>query len=126
MIQPERRMVYVAGAYSGTNVLDIFDNMRRGMSMSARLFKDGFSPFCPWLDYHYLLLLPESSVTMEMFYQYSVDFLGVCDAVFVVNNPRNEKSSGVRNEVELAELKSIPVFTDYDKLLEWASTPVAL
>jgi hypothetical protein len=126
VITPERRKVYCAGAYSADNVLDVFDNMRRGMSVSARLFKDGFSPFCPWLDYHYLLLLPESSVTMDMFYQYSIDFLRTCDALFIVNNPRNEQSNGLHKEIELAESWGLKVFTDYDRLLEWATIPVAL
>lgn len=126
MIQPERRKIYMAGAYSADNVLDVFDNMRIGMSMSARLFRDGFSPFCPWLDYHYLLLLPESSVTMDMFYRYSVDFLRVCDAIFIVKNERNAASVGLQKEIELAALNGMPIFTDYDKLLEWARTPRAL
>jgi hypothetical protein len=71
-------------------------------------------------------MLPEESVTMDMFYQYSMDFLICCDAVFVVDNPRNVNSSGVRNEVEMAELRGIPVFTDHEKLVSWANEPVQL
>jgi|CXWL01.1.fsa_nt_gi hypothetical protein len=126
MITPERRKIYCAGAYSADNVLDVFDNMRRGISVSARLFKDGFSPFCPFLDYHYLLVLPEDSITLEMFYQYSLDYLRCCDAMFIVNNPRNEQSVGVHKEIDLCESWGIKVFTDYDKLLDWARVPVAL
>ena len=126
MIQPERRKIYCAGAYSADNVLDVLENMRIGIATSARLFRAGFSPFSPWLDYHYCLCLPKSELTVDLFYQYSIDFMNVCDAVFVVNNPYNEKSKGLHKEIEIAELRGMPVFTDYDKLLEWASTPVAL
>jgi hypothetical protein len=50
-----RRRVYVAGAYSADNILDIFQNMRIGINTATRLFANGFSPFCPWIDYHYLM-----------------------------------------------------------------------
>ena len=51
--------MYVAGAYSSDNVLGVLDNMRRGMRMSTEIFLAGFSPFCPWLDYQFQLMLLE-------------------------------------------------------------------
>lgn len=126
MIQPERRKIYVAGAIQATELHTGLDNIRIGISVAARMLKDGFSPYTPFLDFQFCLHLPRESYSTELFYQCSADFLRVCDAIFIVNNPRNEQSRGVKEEIEVAALNGMPVFTDYDKLLEWAKTPVAL
>ena len=118
--------MYCAGAYSADNILDIFQNMRIGISTATRLFANGFSPFCPWIDYHYLLSLPKESVEMQMFYRYSLDYLRVCHAMLIVHNPNNEKSEGLAQEIVLAKSWGVKVFEDYDKLIEWGTTPEAL
>ena len=53
--------VYVAGAYSADNVLDVLSNIRRGIRASTEIFLAGYSPFCPWLDYHFQLQLQDNS-----------------------------------------------------------------
>lgn len=114
-----KRVIYVAGAYSGLNVLDVLDNMRIGIDESAYLFKLGFSPFCPWLDFQYCLA--ERGLSIDQFYQYSTDFLKRCDAVLVVDNPRNSDSKGLADEIRIATSEDIPVFVTRQSLLEWAS-----
>lgn len=126
MIQPERRKIYCAGAIAATELHTGLDNIRIGISVSARMLKDGFSPYTPFLDFQFCLHLPRESYSVEDFYRCSADFLRVCDAIFIVHNPRNEQSRGVKEEIEVATLNGMPVFTDYDKLLEWAKTPNAL
>ena len=76
------KRVYVAGAYSADNVLGVLDNMRRGMRLSTEVFVNGFAPFCPWLDYHYTLMLQEGEeISLNDYYQYSLAFLLVSDAL---------------------------------------------
>lgn len=120
MINPNKRKIYVAGAYSGPDVLTVLDNMRIGIQTSADLFRRGFSPFCPWLDHHFCLLIPKEKLTVEMFYQYSMDFLYCCDAVLVTQNPRNELSKGTQKEIANAIAFQIPVFYNLADLLKWS------
>ena len=39
------KRVYVAGAYSGDNVIEILQNIGRGEWYSAQIFKLGYAPF---------------------------------------------------------------------------------
>lgn len=116
------KIVYIAGAYSADNVLDVFDNMRIGMDTAAAVFDAGFSPFCPWLDYHFCLRLPKDRLSIEKFYKYSMDFLKVSDAVLVTPNPKNYKSKGTKHELACAEDLKIPIFHSIGDLLN-ASRP---
>jgi len=102
------------------------DNIRIGISVAARMLKDGFSPYTPFLDFQFCLHLPRESYSIENFYRCSADFLRSCDAIFIVSNPRNAESRGAKEEIEIAARNGMPVFHDYDKLLDWARVPVAL
>ena len=74
------KRIYVAGNYSSTNILQVFENMRLGIKKSTELFSRGYSPFCPWLDYHFCLMKSEDSIfTVENFYNYSLAWLEVSD-----------------------------------------------
>jgi len=108
--------VYVAGAYSAENVIDVFGNMRRGIELSFELLKKGFAPFVPWFDYHFSLT---GEVTLEEYYAYSNAWLLRSDAVLVVDHENSFKSEGVKKEIALANRLNIPVFKDPEKLYEW-------
>ena len=53
------KRVYVMGLYSKTadgefaNVIDLAVNMTLGMKVCAELFRKGYAPFAPWLDFTY-------------------------------------------------------------------------
>ena len=109
------KRVYVAGAYSAGNVIDVLDNMRKGMRLSTEAMLAGFAPFCPWLDYHFQLMLREGeTLSVKDYYEYSLAWLEVSDAVLLV--PGWENSKGTIAEIERAELLGIPVFTDLNLL----------
>ena len=98
----------MAGAYSADNVLTVLDNMNKGMRMATLVLLEGFSPFCPWLDYQFKLMAREGEViTLEDYYRYSMAFLEVCDAVLVV--PGYEKSKGTLAEIARAKELKMPV-----------------
>ena len=111
--------VYVAGAYSADNVLDVFENMRIGIETSTRVFEAGFAPFCPWLDYHFCLCR-KSEIEVEDFYRYSEAWLDVSDAVLVVDNERNVDSKGLIAELTRAKHLGKPIFNSLDRLKDWA------
>lgn len=109
--------VYVAGPYSGDNVLDVLKNIGRGEKACARLFELGFAPFCPWHDKSYVTDNPDGQFSIEQFYDFSIAWLVVSDAVLLL--PGWEKSKGTVAELKVAEELSIPVFYSEDELLLW-------
>ena len=105
--------IYVAGAYSADNVLDVLSNIRRGIRASTEIFLAGYSPFCPWLDYHFQLQLQDNEVlTVKDFYEYSLAWLMVSDIMVVL--PDSENSKGTQAEIAAAKENDIPVMT-YDQ-----------
>lgn len=109
--------MYVAGAYSSDNVLGVLDNMRRGMRMSTEIFLAGFSPFCPWLDYQFQLMLREGEhLTVEDYYRYSMAWLQVADIIFVL--PNSEHSKGTQAEIKRATELQKPIVYNMRALMD--------
>ena len=107
--------VYVAGAYSADNVIDVLENMRRGMREGTRVLLAGFAPFVPWFDFHFQLMLREGeSITIEDYYNYSIAWLEASDALYVIRN--SEKSTGTQAEIKRAEKLRIPIFFSIEAL----------
>jgi len=101
--------IYVAGAYSADNVIDVLGNMRRGIQIAAEILLAGYAPFAPWLDYQFSLTDAGADLTVEDYYRYSLAWLDVSDAVVIV--PESQYSKGVRMEIERAGSLSIPVYS---------------
>ena len=83
----KRLKIYVAGAYSDTNVLRVLKNIGRGQYWAAELFMEGFAPFSPWADRDFIFMNFQEDFKVEDFYEYSMEWLKVSDAVFVVPDP---------------------------------------
>lgn len=112
------KRVYVAGAYSSDNVLGVLDNIRKGMRVSTEILLQGYAPFVPWFDFHFQLMLRENeTLTVKDYYQYSLSWLEVADAVFVLEGWENSK--GTKAEIERATQLDIPVFYDFNQLNSW-------
>ena len=111
------KRIYVAGAYSANNVIDILDNMRKGMRAATILMQKGFSPFCPWLDYQFQLMLREGeSLTVSDYYRYSIDWLVVSDCMVVLDGWKN--STGTMKEIEIANENGIPIYYGIENFLK--------
>ena len=114
-----RIKVYVAGPYSGDNVLSILQNIGRGEKACAKLFTLGFAPFCPWHDKSYVMDSPDTSFGVEDFQEHSMVWLRVSEAVLVIG--KWEKSNGVMAELREAKLLGIPIFYSINELFHfWA------
>ena len=109
--------VYVAGAYSADNVVDVLQNIGRGEYVAAKLFAQGFAVFCPWHDKDFCIKLPNENFTVKQFYDYSMAWLEVSEAVYLVRGWENSK--GVKAEIERARELKIPVFNCLAGLLSW-------
>lgn len=109
------KRIYIAGAYSANNVIAVLDNMREGMQLATKVFLLGYSPFAPWFDYHFQLMLRgNEQLTVDDYYRYSLDWLEVSDGVLLVANWENSK--GTAAEIKRANELNIPVFYDIGML----------
>lgn len=116
--------VYVAGAYSAPNVMDVLNNMRRGMRAATEVLLAGFAPFCPWIDYHYQLQLREGeSLSVENYYAYSMAWLEASHVVYVL--PNSEHSKGTQAEIARAKDLNIPIVYNMQELKELVSEKIS-
>lgn len=106
--------VYVAGAYSANNIMDVFSNMRRGQHVAYKVIKAGMAPFVPWFDYQFSLIGP---MEIKEYYEYSIAFEKCCDCVLVIRE-NLEGSNGTAREIEIAKSMGLPIFyIDAEELL---------
>jgi len=111
------KRIYVAGLYSRNadgsiaDVIDVLRNIRNGQRESLRVWRAGFAPFCPWLDYQFSLL-DDEPITKEMYYEYSMAWLEVSDAVYVISG--YGIGGGVDAEIKRANELMIPAYYNFD------------
>jgi len=103
------KRIYLAGSYNAGNVVDVLDNMRRGMRMATKILLTGDCvPFVPWFDYHFQLMLREGEqLTIQNYRDYSMAWLEVSDEIWVM--PGSEDSGGTQAEINRARELGIPV-----------------
>lgn len=116
------KRVYVAGAYNSEDVLEVFDNVRKGMRWSTKVMLAGHAPFNPWTDFHYQLMLHEDEkLTLKDYYEISLAWLHVADVVFMT--PGWEHSRGARAEHAMAQKLGIPVVFSVGEIDGTQATP---
>lgn len=113
-----RMKVYVAGPYSSDNVIGVLSNIRKGNRVAYELMQLGFAVFSPWLDHLFVFMDFTNDLTVTDFYEHSMEWLKVSDAVFIQGDWSNSK--GTKAEIAEAEKLGIPVFYDRTKLVNYA------
>jgi hypothetical protein len=98
------KRVYVAGAYSAPDVIGVLSNIRRGVKECAGMLKQGYAPFCPWLDWQFSMF---ETITLDEYRDYSMAWLEASDEVWVL--PNSEHSKGTQAEIARATELGIPV-----------------
>ena len=118
------KRVYVAGLitprgiWSANPAIDYLTNVRNMIRVGIEVFKAGFVPFIPALDFGVFLLLRETEhITEPMIKRYSKDWLEVCEAVLLTK--KWQKSMGTLAEIKMAEKVGIPVFKSIKDLKEY-------
>ena len=111
------KRVYVAGPYSADNISDIFENIRKGMRAGVEVFLAGYSPYVSWHDFHHNLMLKDGeSLSVNDYYEMSMAWLVVSDAMLVL--PGWMESKGTLAEIKRAEELKIPIFYTFEALKE--------
>ena len=88
------KCIFVSGRYSANNPIDMFDNMREGIRVSSKLLQLGFAPFCPWVDFHFHLVLKDREIlTIQDYYHYSIAWLKKSDAILMLKGWRESKGA---------------------------------
>lgn len=115
------KRVYVAGLltprgiWSSNHAIDYIMNVRNMIRVGIEVFKAGFVPFIPALDFLvFLLLRDKERITEFMIKRYSKDWLEVCEAVLLTKGW--QKSTGTLAEIKRAEELNIPVFKSIKEL----------
>lgn len=119
-LHPERKLVYVAGPYSGPDVLTVLGNMGDGERAARLVFQAGFSPFAPWHDARYYMDMtrPErADLDVEFFKRQSMRFVEAADVVLLLDTW--ERSSGARAERAYAQELGIPCVVLNEEVLEY-------
>lgn len=114
--------IYIAGRYSADNIIDGLRNIGRGQQEAAFLFELGFAPFSPWWDRSFVLDNPNGDYSKQMFYDASLAWMEVSDAVYVISGKGD--GGGVDAEIKRAGELMIPVFYEIDDLLRWSEKVV--
>ena len=106
--------IYVAGQLSNIAaqpdertssmvVVDYIKNVHVMCKVARILQKRGHAPYIPALDLLYGLVL--GNIHEEDYRGMGIEFLKVCDAMFIIN-----WSSGVKREVEVAKEIGLPIY----------------
>lgn len=106
------KRVYVAGPYSGPDVITILGNIRRGIDLSLKIMKLGHAVYCPWLDWQFGTM---AELTKEQYQNNSMAWVEVSDAVVLAEGW--EKSGGTGREINRATELGIPVFKTFEDFI---------
>ena len=114
--------IYVAGPFSSTDTIQVFENMRKGIRLCAELLDYGFNPFCPWIDYLMLVAAPDNlhNLSRKRMLNYSLKWLEVCDTLLIDTDTWKDSwrsSNGTIGEWKRAEELGIQIYWSSEKLI---------
>jgi hypothetical protein len=118
------KYVYVAGPLrpkgyrSQCMWIDYLLNVRENIRYAVAVAKLGYVPFCPCLDFLYLLVgVGVHRLTEQTIMRLSKDWLERCDAI--VLTPGWKGSQGTLDEIEFAKKHDIKIFRNIKALKEY-------
>jgi len=117
LFNPLKR-VYVAGAISHPDYLNVLANQSKGIEMTNILIRMGYAVFCPFIDFQLFLHIRkgEHPITLQMIQDHSLAWLVASDALLVLSGYENSK--GTLREIEVAKDYGIPIYYSIDELTQ--------
>ena len=104
-------LIYIAGALSGDSPAYI-SNCSKMIKYSEMVRRNGYSVFIPCLDVLQGIVMGD--LEFDDYFNNSFEILSRCDAIYLV--PGWENSKGTKREMELADLRNIPIFSEIEKM----------
>jgi hypothetical protein len=103
-VKPKGR-AFIASAYSGGSISEVEMNVSKARLVVVDVLRAGWVPVCPNVFWH-----PFSEFQdYEFWLQAAISLMETCDVLILV--PGWERSSGVRQEIERAKERDIPILT---------------
>jgi hypothetical protein len=113
-----RMRLYIAYKYSANNVIDVLQNIGKAIRVGHETAQiREVYPFVPHLDC--LVAMQEPALPLEYYYNCSIAYLAVCDAMLLVDANDLHTSKGVLKEFEYCQKEGKMVFYSVGHLKEW-------
>jgi len=106
--------IYVAHRYNG-GTLETLANIGRAVDVGVEIAKKGHYPFVPHLDCQ-IAIQSKGCLPLNYYYNSSMAFLQVCDALFIVDTNDVDTSKGVKAEFDWAVSHGFKIYYDIAKL----------
>lgn len=110
--QPQVGILFIAGAYTGSDFNEIEKNIRLSESYSIELWNRGYKVFCPHLNTAHFEV--KAKADEKTYKEFDMTMLKCCDAVFAL--PNWKESEGAKAEIDEAQRLGKPVFYSLDEL----------
>lgn len=104
-----KKKIYVAGRYNDDDVIKVLHNIREGIALATFILKQGDIPFCPFLDFLFIMFDPDKKLTSQNMKDYSMAWLEDCDELWLL--PSWTESKGCLAEVQRARELGIKIRT---------------
>ena len=85
----QMKKIYVAGKYDDDNVISVLTNIKIGIELSVEILRGGDIPFCPFLDFLFVLSGNGHGLTSKNFRDYSMEWLRCCDEIWLLPSWKN-------------------------------------
>ena len=110
------KKIYIAGKYNDVNVRNVLLNIRVGIELAVKVLNNGDVPFCPFLDFLFILMGAGDTLTQQALRDYSLKWLECCDEVWFL--PSWINSNGCKTELQRAiELKITARYVDNNGII---------
>ncbi|PIN89893.1 hypothetical protein COU60_02250 [Candidatus Pacearchaeota archaeon CG10_big_fil_rev_8_21_14_0_10_34_76] len=109
-MQNKSKIVYVSGPYTAKTKKETEKNLKKAVDASVGIWKEGFVPYCPHLNVHYI----NSKLNKNEQEHRTLNILKRSDAVLML--PGWEKSKGASSENEFAKENNIPIIFDVKEI----------
>lgn len=112
--------IYIAYRYSADNVLDVLGNIGRATKVGLEVAKLGHFPYIPHLDCLVAIMdgsgMDGRTLPKKYYYESSMAFLKVCDALYIIDEEDIGKSNGVTAEYEYCITHGLPIIRNLEEI----------